>query len=104
MAVVDTPYHEQVTIVEGRGSTFAVRVLDQLNQHDTRVYGLTLWQSQTGTFSLEGCVPPCLGVGADGSIGGTPMTVGTYDLTLIVTDAVGHVVRHPYTLFVRPTP
>jgi hypothetical protein len=84
VAVVDTPYSEKVSIIEGETRTYTFR---------------------TVTFVVEGCVPPCLSVGADGSIGGIPMKVGTFPLSFLATDGSGTVsTRLSYTLVVRPKP
>jgi hypothetical protein len=110
VAVVDTPYSEKVSIIEGetRTYTFTIRVLDEVNQYDGQTYSLTVLDNQTigtVTFVVEGCVPPCLSVGADGSIGGIPMKVGTFPLSFLATDGSGTVsTRLSYTLVVRPKP
>ena len=75
---------------------------------DNQTYSLTVFDNQTigtVTFGVEGCLPPCLSAGVDGSIGGIPMIVGTYPLTFVAYDGNGILgARLNYTLIVRPKP
>jgi hypothetical protein len=92
LALVDTPYHDQLSVTSTTTQTFpfTVRVLDGFNQYDDQDFQLTVWEMVgTITFTVDGCVPECLAVGPDGSIAGVPMQVGTFPLTFIATDSGG---------------
>ena len=56
------------------------------------------------TFSTTGTLPPGLMVSSGGVLSGTPTTPGTYDFTVIATDANGCTGSRSYSLTITPTP
>jgi len=104
LALADQPYTEQIRVVEEgvEAYSFVVKAVDPLaDEAAVQDYVLNVRSSIGPWVFTGGCLPACLALGPDGSIGGVPMTVGDYPLNVRATDAVGTVVAHQYTLIVR---
>ena len=68
-------------------------------------YTYTASGTPAPTFALgSGTLPPGLTLGADGSLAGTPTTLGTFSFTVVATNPVGTASSAAATISVGPTP
>jgi hypothetical protein len=64
------------------------------------------WQSPVSWSLAAGStgLPPGLNLSSAGGISGTPNQVGSYNFTVLVTDALGHTAQRSYIINVTPKP